>query len=150
MIKRFKEFNESISGTEFVGSFGPNYGDTKIKNKTISSNDTSVIYSDLTGEIYTHDDYNSIYQEYLKIGGEPLHGFNRENLDIILTFTAWFKKVINYLISYIFSENNSISLTFDALAVISTSIVELQEYVPVTPTPTLKSAFEKVPKLICE
>ena len=35
MIKRFKEFNESISGTEFVGSFGPNYGDTKIKNKTI-------------------------------------------------------------------------------------------------------------------
>ena len=35
MIKRFKEFNESISGTEFVGSFGPNYGDTKIKNKTM-------------------------------------------------------------------------------------------------------------------
>jgi hypothetical protein len=83
MIKRFKEFNESISGTEFVGSFGPNYGDTQVKNKTISSNDTSVIYS---GEIYTHDDYNSIYQEYLKIGGEPLHGFNLENLNRVISF----------------------------------------------------------------
>lgn len=86
MIKKFKEFNESISGTELVGPVGPNYGDTQIKNKTISTNDTSVIYSDLTGEIYTHDDYNSIYQDYLKIGGEPLHGFNPENLNRVISF----------------------------------------------------------------
>lgn len=87
MIKRFKEFNEAISGTELVGPVGPNYGDTQIKNKTISGNDTSVIYSDLTGEIYTYDDYNSIYQEYLKKGGEPLHGFNLENLERILSYS---------------------------------------------------------------
>jgi hypothetical protein len=88
MIKKFKEFNESISGTELVGQVGPNYGDTKLQNKTLNQNDTGVIFSEITREFYTWDDYNQLYQNYLKSGGKPLHGFNRENLDIILTFTV--------------------------------------------------------------
>jgi hypothetical protein len=85
MIKKFKEFNESISGTELIGQVGPNYGDTRLQNKTLNQNDTGVLFSEITGEFYTWDDYNQLYQNYLKSGGKPLHGFNRENLDMILS-----------------------------------------------------------------
>ena len=86
MIKRFKDFiSEEISGTELIGPVGPAYGDTGLPNKTISSHDTNVIYSDLDGNFYTIDEYNNLYGDYLKNGGPPLHGFSKENIDIILT-----------------------------------------------------------------
>ena len=48
MIRKFKEFiKEELSGTELVGPIGPGYGDTKLKNKTISSHDTNIIFCDL-------------------------------------------------------------------------------------------------------
>jgi hypothetical protein len=84
MIKNFKQFKESISGTELIGQVGPNYGNTKLQNKTITQNDTGVIYSEITGQLYTWDDYNQLYQEYLKLGGKPLHGFNKDNLENLL------------------------------------------------------------------
>jgi hypothetical protein len=78
MIKRFKDFiKEAISGTELVGSIGPGYGRTEIPN-TITNHDTKII--DLDGTFYTTDDYNELYIEYLKKGGTPLFGFNKENL----------------------------------------------------------------------
>lgn len=87
MIKRFKDFVlEGISGTEMVGPMGPAYGDTKLKNKTISHLDTDIILCELDDKFYTRDEYNDVYQEYLKNSGKPLMGFNRENLDIIIDF----------------------------------------------------------------
>lgn len=87
MIKKFKEFiKEELSGTEFIGPVGPAYGDTKLQNKTINSHDTNVVYSDLDDKFYTEDEYNELYNNYLKDGGKPLNGFSKENIDTILSF----------------------------------------------------------------
>lgn len=87
MIKRYIDFvKEEVNGTELVGPIGPAYGETRLQNKTISSFDTDVIYSEIGGRIYTMDEYNQMYQDYLKAGGSPLDGFSKESLDIIVTF----------------------------------------------------------------
>ena len=86
MIKSFKQFNEEISGTELVGPIGPAYGETGLQNKTVTFHDTNVILSELDNRFYTIDEYNNIYSDYLKVGGKPLDGFNRENLDIVISF----------------------------------------------------------------
>lgn len=83
-IKKYHQFILEITGTELVGPIGPNYGYTGLKNKTISSKHTDVIYSDLDGKIYTIDDYQDLYNNYLKDGGKPLIGFNKNNIDFIL------------------------------------------------------------------
>lgn len=85
IIKKYDKFLE-VNGTELVGqsAMGPAYGDVSVTNKTINANDTQVIYSELTGHIYSMDEYNDMYQNYLKDGGKPLHGFNQENLEIII------------------------------------------------------------------
>ncbi len=84
MIKRFNDFILEVSGTELVGPIGPAYGETKLANKTISAFDTDVIYSELGGRIYTIDEYNQMYQDYLKKGGTPLDGFSKQNLEKII------------------------------------------------------------------
>lgn len=84
MIKSFKQFNESISGTELIGPIGPNYGDTTLPHKP-NSKHTNVIYSEIFGRIVTQDEYQGFYQEYLKRGGKPLHDFNSENLELVLS-----------------------------------------------------------------
>lgn len=86
MIKSFKQFNEEISGTELVGPIGPAYGETGLQNKTVTFHDTNVILSELDNRFYTIDEYNNIYGDYLKVGGKPLDGFNRENLDTVISF----------------------------------------------------------------
>jgi len=45
---------------------------------------SDVIYSDLFGKAVTYDDYQNLYNDYLKKGGSPLQGFNLENLDKVL------------------------------------------------------------------
>lgn len=84
-IYNFEKFLE-ISGMELVGPIGPAYGETSIKNKTITTTDNFVIYSNIDQRFYTFDDYNIIYNEYLKRGGEPLYGFKKENINKILIF----------------------------------------------------------------
>lgn len=84
-IKSFMDFINEVSGTELVGPVGPAYGDTKLQNKTVSSHDTNIVYSDIDDKFYSEDDYNQLYNDYLKSGGKPLDGFNKENIDIILT-----------------------------------------------------------------
>jgi hypothetical protein len=84
MIKKFFEFFESISGTELFGPIGPNYGDTTLPNKP-NSKYTDVIYSEIFGKLVTQDQYQELYQEYLKKGSKPLHGFNLQNLEIVLS-----------------------------------------------------------------
>ena len=86
MIKSFKQFNEEISGTELVGPVGPAYGETGLQNKTVTFHDTNEILSELDNKFYTIDEYNNLYSDYLKVGGKPLDGFNRENLDTVISF----------------------------------------------------------------
>jgi hypothetical protein len=87
-IKKFNQFiSEEISGTELVGPVGPAYGETRLQNKTVTFHDTNIILSEIDNRFYTIDEYNNIYSEYLKAGGIPLpDGFNRENLDKVITF----------------------------------------------------------------
>ena len=82
-IKRFNQF-ESISGWELVGKhMGPGYPEQELA-VTLDSSDTEVLMG-FDGNIYTYDDYQTLYNDYLKIGGFPLQqGFNRENLNIVL------------------------------------------------------------------
>jgi hypothetical protein len=86
-IRKYIDFlKEAISGTEMVGPVGPAFGETRLQNKTINSFDTELIYSEIGDRIYTIDEYNQMYQDYLKAGGEPLNGFSKENLDTIVYF----------------------------------------------------------------
>lgn len=87
-IKKFDDFiTEEISGTELVGPIGPAYGETRLQNKTVDASDTTVVYSDLDNKIYSEDEYNELYNNYLKSGGLPLQGgYSKENIDEILDF----------------------------------------------------------------
>lgn len=84
MIKKYKEFCESISGTMDLAPFGPGSPRAEFP-PTMGQKDTTVLFSNLNQEFYTEDDYLSLYQDYLKKGFEPLQGgFNLENLEIVL------------------------------------------------------------------
>ena len=85
-IKSFIDYIKEVSGTELVGPVGPAYGETGLQNKTVNFHDTNVILSEIDGGFYTIDEYNNMYQDYLKKGGKPLSGFNRENLDKVVDF----------------------------------------------------------------
>lgn len=89
-IKSFCNFiNEEVSGTELVGPVGPAYGETRLQNKTVNQHNTNIIFSDIDNKFYTIEEFNDIYQDYLKSGGTPLpDGFNLENLQNILTFLS--------------------------------------------------------------
>lgn len=90
MIKKFWQFvKEEVSGTELPtgpgGSFGPAFGETRLQNKTVDFHDTNVILSEVDNKFYTIDEFNDLYNDYLKNGGkEDLSDFNKENLDKIL------------------------------------------------------------------
>ncbi len=83
-IKQYKKFIESISGTELVGnhSIGPNYPEQKLANTLSQSNAQILIGND--GVFYTLEDYQDLYNDYLKLGGKPLDGFTKINLDTII------------------------------------------------------------------
>ena len=82
MIKKFNKFLE-ISGTELIGHMGPGYPNQELRN-TINKEDTHCIESD-DNKIYTEDDYETLYIEYLKKGGKPLFGYSEENLEKVLS-----------------------------------------------------------------
>ncbi len=87
-IKKFGDFiSEEISGTELVGPIGPAYGETRLQNKTVDASDTTVVFSDLDNKFYSEDEYNELYNNYLKSSGTPLSGgYSKENIDKILDF----------------------------------------------------------------
>lgn len=80
MIKSWKTFNEEISGTEYTTDLGLN---TPTSPDTTPLN-ISLIHSDITDKIYTIDQYDQLYNDYIKIGGVPLFNFTKENLEIVL------------------------------------------------------------------
>jgi len=86
MIKRFNQFINEVSGTELVCPIGPAYGETRLQNKTVDFHDTNVILSEIDNRFYTIDEYNDSYNEYLKKGGRPLDGFNKSNLEEVISF----------------------------------------------------------------
>lgn len=75
-------YTESISGTELIGHMGPNYGETQLP-VTLSQSDTSLVY--VGDKIYSEDEYNDLYQQYLTKGGKPLFGFSKQNLEMVLS-----------------------------------------------------------------
>lgn len=82
-IKSYKSFLEAISGWELVGHMGPNYGEQE-NSPMKKAGMTDVLYSDAFDRMVTYDDYQNLYNDYLKKGGSPLQGFNLENLDKVL------------------------------------------------------------------
>jgi hypothetical protein len=63
---------------------GPGYPEQELA-VTLSTSDTEVLMG-FDGNMYTYDDYQSLYQDYLKRGGSPLQGFNKENLNNVLDY----------------------------------------------------------------
>lgn len=85
-IKKFREF-ESISGWELVGQhvMGPNYGEQELA-VTLASSDTETLMG-IDGNFYTYDDYQDLYNQYKKSGGEEnLREFTKVNLDTVIKF----------------------------------------------------------------
>jgi len=82
-IKNYKSFLEAISGWELFGHMGPNYGEQE-NSPMKKAGMTDVLYSDAFDRMVTYDDYQNLYNDYLKKGGSPLQGFNLENLDKVL------------------------------------------------------------------
>jgi hypothetical protein len=90
-IKKFNEFNESISGWELVGQhvMGPNYPEQNLPN-SLSKFDTQVIMG-IDGKFYTYDDYQELLNNHLKNGGDNLPDFNKENLDFLIKNTLYYR-----------------------------------------------------------
>lgn len=92
MIKTWKRFRESVSGTTDTVSFGPNYGSQKLQT-TLSKQQTTTL-SDKQGNFYTQDDYDELYDNILKLHKDyliksgidlmSLKQFNKENLNFII------------------------------------------------------------------
>jgi hypothetical protein len=83
-IKKYQQFKEAISGWELVGHMGPNYGEQE-NSPMKGMGDVDVIYSDYYNRAVTQDQYQDYHTEYLKKGGTPLHGFNKDNLEKVLS-----------------------------------------------------------------
>jgi hypothetical protein len=86
IIKSFKLFKEAISGTELVGKhMGPNYPEQdNSPMKRVGLVD--IVHSSAFNKTVTLDEYQTLYFDYLKNGGTPLQGFNKENLEVVLQF----------------------------------------------------------------
>jgi len=82
-ILSYRKFNESISGTEMIGSMGPNYG-VPVLGTPIPSNDVTLMFSIVDDKMYTKEEYDELYKKYLSRGGEPLHGYSKANLDKVV------------------------------------------------------------------
>lgn len=98
-IKNYKNFiSEEISGTELVGPIGPAYGETRTQNKTVNRSHTSLVgvedrtnpdsQNELTSDLFFVDDYNKIFNDYLKSGGDQtqLTGNKQDDIALMLDF----------------------------------------------------------------
>lgn len=98
-IKKYQTFiSEEISGTELVGPIGPAYGETRTQNKTVNKSHTSLLgvedrnnpdsQNDLTSDLFFEDDYNKIFNDYLKSGGDQtqLTGNKQDDIALMLDF----------------------------------------------------------------
>jgi hypothetical protein len=85
-IKNFTQFvKEAISGTYDISPLGPNMPRQELKLPAGTLKD-EIVWLDGYDKFYTRDDFEEIYNEYLKAGGSPLFEFTKQNLQIILQF----------------------------------------------------------------
>ena len=82
-ILNYSEFSESISGTEMIGSMGPNYGEPAL-GMPIPSGDVTLLFCSVDDKMYTKEEYDELYKKYLSGGGEPLYGYSKANLDKVV------------------------------------------------------------------
>jgi hypothetical protein len=80
MIKKWKKFKESISGTTDTSPFGPSSHRQELQN-TLSVGDTQSILG-MDGKLYFEDDYLDLLQK-VKLRNIPRE-FNKKNLDTLL------------------------------------------------------------------
>lgn len=84
IIKKFKKFiKEAISGTYDISPLGPGFPRQELK---VGDYQNTVIWIEELGEFFTEDKYDYLYNEYIKKGGKPLFGFNKENLEKVIFF----------------------------------------------------------------
>lgn len=87
-VKKYSEFisedmNLTPSGGNYILFNEPNYGRPQSK-PSLNREDTDLIEG-IDGKIYSYNDYQDMYNDYLKSGHPILKdGFNKENLDIII------------------------------------------------------------------
>ncbi len=99
IIKKYQDFiTEEISGTELVGPVGPAYGETGVQNKTVNKSHTGLVgvedrnnpesKNNLTSDLFFEDDYNRIYNDFLKSGGNQsqLSGNKQDDIAMMLDF----------------------------------------------------------------
>lgn len=85
-IKNFTQFvKEAISGTFDMAPLGPNMPRQELKLPAGTLQD-QIVWLDGYDKFYTRDDFEELYNEYLKVGGTPLFEFTKQNLEIILQF----------------------------------------------------------------
>lgn len=87
-IKRFKQFLESISGVTDTMPIGPAYGQQKLFIPNMSTSKTNILFSNLTNSFYTQEDYDQLYNDYLKNGGDKIMNgvFNLKNLETVISY----------------------------------------------------------------
>ena len=76
-----------------VGPVGPAYGETRTQNKTVNKAHTSLLnnpesQNSLTSDLFFEDDYNKIYNDFLKSGGNQsqLSGNKEDDIAMMLDF----------------------------------------------------------------
>lgn len=97
-IKKYADFILEVSGTELVGPIGPGYGETRLQNKTVNKSHTTLTgvngvenpnsKNSLTSDLFFEDDYNQIYNDFLKSGGSQseLTGNKEEDIAFMISF----------------------------------------------------------------
>lgn len=99
IIKKYQDFIlEEISGTELIGPVEPAYGETRTQNKTVNKSHTSLLgvsdrdnpnsQNSLTSDLFFEDDYNKIFNDFLKSGGNQsgLSGNKEDDIAMMLDF----------------------------------------------------------------
>lgn len=82
-IKRFKEVN----GNEILQPIGVMVGRETPSNYPY---DKATFIESEDGDFVNIDDFKSLYNDYLMLGGKPINNieFNKENIDIIKKFIS--------------------------------------------------------------
>lgn len=86
MVKYFNEFKkhlEAANGTDMIGKY--ELGVVPHVPSSLSAEDTDII-ADTSGNVYSQNEYQDLYFDYLKRGGTPLNGFTQENLLKVLGY----------------------------------------------------------------
>jgi hypothetical protein len=99
-IKSYSEFKilNEISGAELVGPVGPAYGETRIKNKTLTGSHTHLNSSPdvrnknsnnvLTSDLFFDDEWEQLLNDFLKSGGQlsEMTGDRKNDIKIVSDF----------------------------------------------------------------